>query len=317
MSADVFPPFVHRAVFYTTPTELIDVMAVRVRERLDQGGPVLVAADSANEQALARRLVGVSERIEFVDSSRLLCGSAALTVERLIALARTATAHGPVSILLQHPERARYQDDEAFWLKLECGVNATLTDLPVDLSCLYSAQDRRVDGLDAARLTHPWLVEGDDERTNDDYRSPFELLVDTQPELAPDLGEPDDVHLFDPHDGPAFRGWLGDRAERAGLDADDADELLLAAHEVGMIGSSVNGRDQRVPIGFWRSSTHVTLDVGVAETLPGLWPNRLPDDHRLGALSLVDRASTVIRILVYRDTPNGSRIRVLAPVRHR
>ncbi len=291
-------PLLHRAIFYSSREELLDILAARTRGRIDERDPVLISVDPESEAQLRKMLDDDADTVDFVDPGTLSGDATNRVIRRFVATARQAASTGPVSVLVQHPfDRS---DDEAR-LRLECEVNAALEGIPVDLVCLYDLNGRDTAALAAARGD----VAADD---------------------APDLGAAYDVHLFDHLDSSSLRGWLYFHSAVAGLPETVADEFVLAVHEAAMTASActasqfaattVGGQGfghRRVPVRIWPRPEQMTCEVVADETPQCLRTN--------SALWLVDRACPSVRIDVRDDRDRhegteGSRIRVHTASEH-
>lgn len=320
-------PLRYHAMIYSSRAELLDILAARTRGRIGAQDPVLVAVDHESQHGLREMLGDDADAVEFVDPATLSGNTAGRVVRRFVSAARRAAAVGPLSVLVQHPlpedtaesgEDGSTSDDgdSVAWLRLECEVNATVENIPIDLVHLYDVDSSANAILDNTR--------GGDGSSTEPADRPGSAA--TTPEPAPELGAAYDVHLYERGDGSALRGWLYFHAAVAGLTEHTADEFVSAVHEATTAAAAAtdvttapdtgtpgdpDARRHRVPVRIWPWSQRVTCEVPVPAALaPHDAPPATPDP----ALDVVRRARETcpnVHVEAYRDDASpGGRVRL-------
>ena len=113
------------------------------------------------------------------------------------------------------------------WISYEAIVNRALAHHPAWVVCAYDSRVVHSDVVEDMRATHPHLGGC----ACHDYRDPAEVVRELAP--APEPGPLPHLHSLPlPIDAPAFRARLTSEMASAGVGAERACEMLLAASEV-------------------------------------------------------------------------------------
>lgn len=225
---------VHPALFYADDESYLAGTVPFLREGIEAGEPVMMAAPPARLDLVRTALGPAATEVAFHDMT--LAGR---NPGRIIAgvLREFADGHadaGGVRVIGEPIWAGRTPQEYAAAAQHEALINVALADVPVTVLCPYdtSALDPAV--IADATRTHPVLIDGGATSTSPHYTDPVELARAFSGPLAEpcELGE---TLVFAAPTGPrAVRTAVGEHATRAGLDADRVADLCLAAYEVAV-----------------------------------------------------------------------------------
>ena len=239
------PPtgLVHAAVLCGDPEQVARRTAPRVRETLEHDGPVHVVLDRRGIRAFRDLLGDDAERVTFPAPAEV---AATPTVRRLPGPG--GLTDGLRGLVLG---RACADDPSPDGELAEQAITLLLADRDVTVLCVYDPDDpvQHTRGL----RHHPWVLTDEGLRRNPDFRPPSP----TSPVPAGLLGS--SVARVTVPDGAALAGLrrqVATVAQDAGLDAERAEAVVLAAHEAMLFASGADLRSDLLP------GVHV-LDVRV------------------------------------------------------
>jgi anti-sigma regulatory factor (Ser/Thr protein kinase) len=218
----------HQALVYDSPADLAAAVLPLLREGMERGDKLFVAARRANVDALLDALGADADRVELHDTERW----AARPADRLAAVRRMVDAVPADSRVLAFGEPV-WSGSPAVrreWARYESVINRALADAPLRFVCLYDRSALSDDVLGHGLCTHGEVLERGTIRPSADYCPP-ELFV---PSLKADRASVhDDAHEieFDGDHG-AFRRALAALALERGVDPDRVEEFVIAASEV-------------------------------------------------------------------------------------
>lgn len=304
------PPWLeHPALLYQGIDAFLAVMVPLVREGLEAGQPVVVAVGS-DELGALREAIGAEQRgVRWLDTrdwhphpaSRLRAFHELVTDElaggapRLRLVGEPVWPDGPPEHVLE-------------WERYESVLNEVLAPYPVTLICTYDTS--RLDPAIAAsaRRTHPVVWNGQDE-PSDAFVPPAELLrrrnaaVPSPPRGAAVMASPDDLAVA--------RGFIESEAERAGLPADAAMDLLIAANEI--LTNAAAHAGGAVGVWVWVEGGRFMCQVedrgpGIDDPLAGY----LPPDHVASGGRGLWIARQLVDLLQIAPAEPGTRVRLHA-----
>jgi hypothetical protein len=223
----------HQALMYRTEGSFASGLLPFVLEGVEAGEAVQVAGAPENLDAL-RSAIGVhSNEVLFVDV-RDWYVKPARTLGAYLSFIQKQLEEGrpAVRIIGEVVWPERDMDLQREWIRYETAINMILEDLPVRLMCTYNSERLTPSRIDAARATHPSVIEQGAVSVNDHYVPPEQMLVDlTVRMLVPPHHE---ERRFDAGDAVGPTAFVIDHARRAGLTEDASSNVAAAASEIVM-----------------------------------------------------------------------------------
>lgn len=266
--------FVHRAGFYSSEQELLEIMVPIAQDALSRDVPVALISSADVERTL-REVLGNSAGVIHLPppSVHLRRSGQAVVTHRARELRELTDWAGSVEVIAEHnPDRPGI--DSSAWVEAEAAMNVALGMLPITMTCLYPA-GHDADAGQAVLWNHPRLVAaGGVVRDNVEVRTPTEVLT-MRPASAPaELGLPDREMRFTPWQLIELRRAVAEATGSLGLAEDRAQDFVLAVNEVAS-----NAVEHGYGIGelhIWANGEELVCDVHntgpLTEPLPGLRP---------------------------------------------
>ncbi|HET6627696.1 MAG TPA: sensor histidine kinase [Nocardioidaceae bacterium] len=301
--------FRHEAVLYHGIGDLLATVVPFVREGLDQGEPVLVAMPKDRVRSLADALGADAARVQFVDMVELGANPACIIPEWRRFLDRGA---GRPVRGIGEPVWAGRRDVEID----ECALHESLLNVAFDegpawrLLCPYDVDRLPARALEEAQRTHP--VVGSDGERGMDYQghghalSAFAGTLTAPPPTA-------DTVPFAGHDLAGVRDLVRQLSRQAGVPADAAEDLVLAAHELAT-NSITHGGGSGV-ICAWREAGAFVVEVRdsgtIVNPLVGRELSSLSSENGRG----VWMANQLCDLVQVRSTVTGTVVRLFAWVK--
>lgn len=296
----------HQAFLYDGPDEFAEAMAPLVRDGLERGEKVLVAAKRASGEALLAELGKDSAGVELHDTLEWH----PRPVHRLMAVQRTIAELRPGRRLLALGEPI-WSGSEAMrreWARYESTINVALADAPLRFVCLYDRSELPDAILAHGRETHSEIVEGSVACPCATFEDPATFVSGLDAGGAAMAGHD---HYDIPFNGDhhAFRGLLAGLALECGLDADRAEELVLAANEI--VTNSVLHGEPPIAARCWIADGDFVCEVsdggvGVPDPFAG-WTLPPPGARGGWGLALARRICDALEVA---DRAQGSRVRL-------
>jgi anti-sigma regulatory factor (Ser/Thr protein kinase) len=297
--------FEHHAVFYEGVDQLVAVLLPFIREGVQRDEPVLVALRAAQVQALVRALGTDARAVDFVDMERLGANPACILPEwrRFVQDA----AGGPVRGVGEPIWSGRRGVELEEAVLHEALLNMAFDGGPAwQLLCPYDVSTLPSEVLEDAARTHPVAVGaevGGSYTGPEQGRSLFRTPLPAAPTEA-------DMIEFGPADLAGLRDLVHRLAAQAQLPAAEADDVVLAAHELAT-NSIVHGGEAGV-LRCW-----VQPDAFVVEVSDG----GVIDDPLVGRGLLDDfsengrgiwMANQLCDLVQVRSGPEGTAVRIFA-----
>ena len=227
----------HEAVLYSTPDELAERLAPRLRSSLDEDAPVVAVLDGPTRAEVRRVLGRDADRVEFPDPA---------AVHRL----------PPFTVAMR-------------WARLDIGLNVAVIGLPISVLCAYRADD---EVLARVQATHPRLTTVGGSISSGGYRPPVEALVEFPPPPPPDLGPAAAELAFGAPELGLLRHLVAEVAARGGTAPERVADLVLAVNEIG--SNSVEHGPGHGRLRLWVTGEGVVAEVGdsgnAGLTFPGM-----------------------------------------------
>lgn len=264
----------HPALLYGTEQEFLGYMVPYVSAGIEAGDVVFVAAHGSLLPGLRRELGAGADAVRLADTDvwhphpmpRLRAFHEFVTEEIAAGATRFRLAGEPV-----WPEGPPELIRE--WQRYESVLNRVLAPFPVTLVCLYDAArlDRAI--LETARRTHPWIVGGSTEGSSGEFVEPEDFLTRWSFELPPP--PPSAVRRSGSEDLAGFRRFLEEQALLAGVGAERAFDLLVAANEA--LTNAVMHSDGVAAVWAWWEDGRFVCQIddrgrGIGDPLAGYRP---------------------------------------------
>lgn len=285
----------HQAFLYDGAEQFAEAMAPVVRDGVERGDKVLVAAKRASTEALRAELGDVAVSVELHDTLEWH----PRPVHRLMAVQRTIAGLRPGSRLLALGEPV-WSGSEAMrreWARYESTINVALADAPLRFICLYDRSELPARILGHGLGTHPEVVEGGVACPCAAFEPPerFVRELDAGGAAAPGRDHYDIAFTGDHH---AFRGLLAGLALECGMSADRAEELVLAANEV--VTNAVLHGEPPVSARCWVADGDFVCEIsdsgaGVADPFAG-WTLPVPGARGGWGLALARRICDALEV---------------------
>jgi len=310
---DTGADFRHFALFYANEAEYVAGITEFLREGVAAGEPELVVVSAEKIQKLRGALGADAEAVLFADMADVGANPARIIpawqefVDRHAGNGRPLRGVGePI-----YPERS---PDEL----VECQRHEALLNVAFDggptwqLLCPYDTARLEAGVIDVACHTHPILVDDEEQRSSDEYMGtdvaaqPFEAPLPAPPHDAAEMD-------FDMRTLGWVRTLVSREAEAAGLSAQRAEGLVMAANEVAT--NSVRHGGGRGVVRVWRGPLAVICEVRdrgrLTDALAG---RRRPVADRDGGRGLW-LANQLCYLVQLRNEPAGSVVRLHARLR--
>jgi anti-sigma regulatory factor (Ser/Thr protein kinase) len=194
------------------------------------------------------------------------------------------------------------------WARYESTINVALADAPLRFICLYDRSELPDEILDHGRETHSEIFEGSVACPCATFEDPATFVSGLDAGGATSVRG--DHHAI-PFDGDhhAFRGTLTGLALECGIDADRAEELVLAANEV--VTNSVLHGEPPIAARCWVADGDFVCEVsdggsGISDPFAG-WTLPAPGARAGWGLALARRICDALEVA---DHVQGSRVRL-------
>ncbi len=225
--------FCHEALLYAGLADLLAQTLPFINDGVAAGDPVLVVVNAEKIDALRTGLGGDARAVHFADMDEIGRNPA-----RIIPIWREfVREHGRGGRRLRgigEPISAQRSPDEL----IECQLHESLLNVafantaPWWLLCTYDTDALGPEVLAEARRSHPFLIEGHEQRSNASYRNVEAIASPFDGQLPEPRARPFEL-FFESIDGlPSVRRFVSEHAARNGLDALQTADVVLAVHEV-------------------------------------------------------------------------------------
>ena len=258
ISREAHEGFVHEAVFYQSPQEIVDATAPLLRDALSRGEEVALVCSDENDRAILEAL-GHDERIVVLPRPQIYQKAlSAVAYFRDLVHERVAAGDPRICILgeVDFGTDGRALDE---WRRYEALLNHALSPFPLWSLCAYDARNLSDSVLATAELTHPYVRRNGVQAPNPVHVDPAELmrLSDAEgtlvPELEPAMTIPDVLSLSELH------GALTAILAAEGMNKEQVEDVVLAVHEVAING--VRHGEPPVTLRVWLAPGRVVCTV--------------------------------------------------------
>jgi anti-sigma regulatory factor (Ser/Thr protein kinase) len=226
--------FRHEAAVYRGDQGFLDVTVDYLRQGVNAGESVIVAAIVQKIELLRATLVTDADRIQFIDMAQ-----AGRNPARIIPLWRAvveASDGKPVRGIGEPAWHGRRQAEMAEALLHEALLNLAFADAtPLRLRCPYDADALGPAIVWEAHRRHPLAVEASDRGGGVGF-NPRQAAADFAAQL-PEPGPGTSLYMVEFAHMPTvrrIRAMVTERARQLGIDPDRAADLALAVHEIAV-----------------------------------------------------------------------------------
>ncbi|MGA5301942.1 anti-sigma factor RsbA family regulatory protein [Nucisporomicrobium flavum] len=274
--------FTHSAFLYDGDSAYASTLSGFVRDGLERGEAVAVAAPPSRLELLRDTLAGDAKVVRFLPADEWYVRPVR-TIAGWARILRSAADDGrPYTRLIGE---IPYADGTDSWVRFEAALNRSLAELHGHLLCPYDRSRLPTTVLAAAGRTHPRLHDGD-WRDSAGYEAPEQFLTVTPEPLWPVTGNP---LLTVPiaQTVAELRVAMRQRASAEGwLPPDRAELLALAVSELATNGIRHGG--ERRELRIWVLDDAVVGEIiddgpGTPQPLAGYL---LPDPSTVGGMGL-------------------------------
>jgi anti-sigma regulatory factor (Ser/Thr protein kinase) len=300
------PPFHHEALLYEGPDAFVDAVVPFIVEGVDAGEPVMVAVSQDKITRLHAALGKRADDVRFEDMGEL-----GLNPARIIPAWHdfVEQANGPVRGVGE-PISGSHSGAPL----VECQLHESLLNIAFDraegfrLACPYDTAGLDPSVIHEARCSHPHVGDGHASEPSRDYRGlphmldPFDAPLPAPPAIAAVLG-------FDAGMLREIRSFVHEHALNAGLDEDQADDLVVAVNEI-TTNSARHGGGNGV-LRIWEHDGALVCEVRdrgvIGDPLVGRY---LPSpEAAIGGWGMWI-ANQVCELVQVRSQPNGTAVRL-------
>jgi anti-sigma regulatory factor (Ser/Thr protein kinase) len=251
--------FHHEALFHRGEDELLAGTLPFIEEGMAGGEPVLVAAGDATIGLLRSKLNGRPDAVRFEDVSDVGRNPARLIPLWHEFVGTHAVAGRPVRGIAEPVCAGRGPAELVECAHHESLLNVAFVEAPEwRLMCAYDTELLAGPVIDAARRSHPLVVDAGEVRDNDDYVPPHE----GQGMLDDPLPDPSVTPLefgFSILELNEMRSFVYEDAKAAGLGPERTANLVLAASEVAT--NSVRHAGGHGTVRAWREPDALVCEV--------------------------------------------------------
>jgi hypothetical protein len=239
----------HQALMYRTEDAFASSLLSFVREGVETGEALSVAGAPANLDALRSALGSASNEVLFADiKDRYVKPAQTLGTYLSFIEEKLDEGRPGVRIVGEVVWPDRDVDLQREWIRYETSLNAILADVPVRLMCTYNTERLTPPRIDAARATHPSVIEDGVVSANDRYAPPERMLGDLTVRLP--IPARHEERRFDAGDVVGPTSFVVDQARRAGLTEDARSNVAAAVCEI-VLGAAA-GAGGPLLVAVWR-----------------------------------------------------------------
>ncbi|WP_208114296.1 sensor histidine kinase [Actinomycetospora succinea] len=309
---------VHPALFYADDASYVAGTVPFLREGLDAGEPVMMAAPPSRLDLVADALGPAASDVALHDMTVAGRNPGRIIGGVLRAFVDEHAGAGRVRIIGEPIWAGRSPAEYAAAVQHEALINTALGDRPATVLCPYDTSALAPAVIADAHRTHPVLVEGGVTTSSACYADPAGFAQFMSGPLGDDDEDADlgETLVVDAPTGPrTVRLAVAEHALRAGLPEDRVADLCLAAYEIAVNTVVHTGRPGLLTL--WtrpdggREPAAVVVEVQdsgwIADALVGRHPGG-PAEGRGYGLRLVHQLCDLVQ--VHSDPTAGTTVRM-------
>ncbi len=252
----------HRALLYGGEDEFLAAAVPFLRDGLEADDTVLAVVPQPNIMALRGTLGPDAEPVQFVDADLFYLHP----VRTISEYNKIVVQSQPRKVwaLAEPVWTGRSPLETLEWERYESVVNAAFATSGAQVICGYDTRKLQDQVVDAARQTHPIIVQGHGPYSSRHYAEPdhFATALDTDP-LPPPPGKPRvltlDERIAETGDFRDLRAFVGDHAIMLGMPGDKVRLLLIAVCEVA--SNAVRHGAPPMEVRLWHDSGDLVTEV--------------------------------------------------------
>ena len=305
--------FHHEALFYSGEEGFLRGTLPFVQDGLRAGEAVLVAVTAARAKALEAALGDDAAAVRFIDMRELARNPARVIPAWRSFLNEHADDDAPVRGIGEPVWPGRSEAELEECVRHESLLNTAFAyGPPWSLLCPYDLDTLGERQIQDARQTHPAVMHEGISRRSDAYL-PLHRAPNVLTGALPDPPRERDELAFTFRGLGAVRSLVSSSADRAGLNENARDDLVLAVNE--LVTNSVQYGGGGGTLRIWAEPDALVCDVRdrgyIVDPLAGRIAPPV-DQHGGRGLWLVNHLCDLVQI---RSTPNGTIVRVRAHLR--
>jgi anti-sigma regulatory factor (Ser/Thr protein kinase) len=254
----------HDAFLYGSDEQLVTAMVPFLREGLTRGDAAAAVTTPGN-LALLRDRLGADAHVGYVEAADWYVRPAAAIAQFDAAIRELIDGGAPHLRVVGELPFGSTLGEHASWNRYEAIVNEAFKRAPLWVVCLYDTRALPEQLIEAARRTHPTLLEARRRRQSADYVEPAVLLGQI-PEPGIPVASPPRLQLRIDGDPRGWRHSLAGAVEAEALPRGRAEEFLIAVGEV--VANALGHGHGLAELTLW--STNDGVVCAVHDDGPGL-----------------------------------------------
>jgi len=267
--------FDHRAVVYTSTTEMFEAVSPFILEGVDKRERVVLVMSDRQLGRTRAALGAALDEIEAMKAEDVYAHPAKMYADYCAMLdAHTRSTAQPLRIIAEQTIAGRNAQEVAELRRVEAACNTTFAFANAQILCLYDAVNAPRKALDGVSVTHPTVLTDGSALASPDYTEPSRYLLDER-RTTHLPGPPARAVRLDPvESGRQAWRFAATHAGRLDVRGEALDGLALAVAQVAM-NALINAVGVRLHV--WREADHVVCQVsdagyGLTDGLSGYRP---------------------------------------------
>ncbi|MET0834134.1 MAG: sensor histidine kinase [Actinomycetota bacterium] len=263
----------HDAFLYGSDEQLVTAMVPFLQEGLTRGDAAAAVTTPGN-LALLRDRLGADAHVGYVEAADWYVRPAAAIAQFDAAIRELIDGGAPHLRVVGELPFGSTLGEHASWNRYEAIVNEAFKRAPLWVVCLYDTRALPERLIEAARRTHPTLLEARRRRQSADYVEPAVLLGQI-PEPGIPVAGPPRLQLRIDGDPRGWRHSLAGAVEAEALPRGRAEEFLIAVGEV--VANALGHGHGLAELTLWSTNDGVVCAVhddgpGVDDPFAGYLP---------------------------------------------
>ncbi|MET0865996.1 MAG: sensor histidine kinase [Nakamurella sp.] len=311
VNSRITPPhrgYRHEALFYRGATDFVAAVVPFIREGLDRGQPVMVAARDIRIRAIRDELGEEADRVTFVDMA-VLGANPARIIPAWRDFIKEHSPNGEPIRGVGEPiwtGRRRVEIDESQFH--EALLNLAITpDTPLWLLCPYDVDALDGDLLTEAHRSHPAIVDEGKYRGSTSYAGAYHVGDLFSRELAGPTGPVRNL-VVSGHDGHQVADWVRRWAEGSGLAAPRSVRLATAIRGIAQASTGHSGRSEVLQM--WQDGSALICQLHDSAQVHDPLIGRRPDGQENSRGLALRAANQTCDLVQVRSGPQGTTVRV-------
>ena len=253
------PRFLHDALFFSSPDELVAATVPFVQEGLAAGDAVVVAASPATADVV-RRAVDGDERVHVVERENCYTRRTPAAVTAFRRLADELSAAGAARVrVVGETDFGRTEREQLEWQRYEAVINSVLGPWPLWGLCVFDTTRLPESVLESVARTHPTVVAGPTRTPNPRFVDPADYLRGLPVPVEPLQAGTPLLAVDDVADPIALRHAVAAELAAVGGDREVVEDFLLAVDET--TSNAVRHGSPPVGLRLWASADRVVCSV--------------------------------------------------------